>query len=223
MGKFDSLQKTKFPKRKYTYDYSKMYRKGKFATSVDYSFFENENVNLLLEANKKKKIDTNLLSLWAILDIRSYIDFDLGNTINLYFINCSKPVPIKNLQDYDYMYESARKLNLLDIKYMKSLKISSLIFKNVYLATYEIMDRNNEYRPYVLLFTKDENNNFTQFGYGYDSNDNGNIELFINSLNYPIFLTPKGYIKLPLTNSTIKLDIYNYITDIDFQKLVQKK
>lgn len=224
MKKFNSLQKTNFQKRKYNYDYSKIYRKGKFATSVDYTFFENQNSKILLEANAKKKINSNLITLWATLDIRSYIDFDLGNTINLYFVNSHKPTPIKDLQDYNYMYEPARKLNLLDIKYIKSIKINASVFKKLYLATYEIMDRNNMYRPYVLLFILNENSNkFEQIGYGYDSNDNGNIELFIDSFNYPLFLTPKGTIKLPLANKNVKLKVYDYITDVDIQKIMSKK
>lgn len=162
MGKFDSLQKTKFAKRKYQYDYSKIYRRGRFATSVDYSFFESENIRILLEANKKKKMNENLIRLWAILDIRSYIDFDLGNTFNPYFTNSSNRIPIKNLDDYNFMYDAARKLNLLDIKYIKSFKTASVVFKNIYLATYEIMDPNNEFRPYVVLFTQDENNEFIE-------------------------------------------------------------
>ena len=58
-----------------------------------------------------------------------------------------------------------------------------------------------------------------KYGYGYDSNDNGNVELFIDSFNYPVFLTPKGHILLPLTNKKVKLDVYDYITDVDIEKI----
>ena len=61
---------------------------------------------------------------------------------------------------------------------------------------------------------------FLKFGYGYDSNDNGNVELFIKSFNYPIFLTPKGMIISPLTNKTLKLKIYDYIDDFDIKKIM---
>lgn len=220
MKKFNSLKKTKFSKRKYNFSYSDIYRKGKFATSVDYSFFENRNANILLEANKKKKMNKNLVTLWGILDIRTFIDLDLGNTINYYFLNDTKPIPVKNLKDYNYMYEPARKLTLLDIKYIKKLKINSIIFKDIYMASYEIMDQNKNYRPYVLLFTQNEFGKFEQKGYGYDTNNNGNIELFINTFNYPIFLTENGILKLPLTNKSVKLKIHDYITENDIKNLI---
>lgn len=60
-----------------------------------------------------------------------------------------------------------------------------------------------------------------KFGYGYDSNDNGNVELFIQSFNYPIFLTSKGFIFLPLIDKKIKLDVVDYITDTDISKITK--
>lgn len=219
MGKFDSLLKTKNSKRNYQYHYTALYKKGRFANSVDYHYFENLYVLELLEKNKKKKYNEDLISLWGQLDMKSYIDYDLGNTINLYFNNNFDLTPVKELNDYNYMHEDARKMNLLDIKYIKHLTLESIEFENLYLATYEIYDSNNEFRPYLVLFQKDENNNFIEIGYGYDSNNNSNIELSIHSLNYPVFLTIKGYLLLPLTNKKIKLDIYDYITDMDIQKL----
>ena len=39
MGKFSSLLKTHTSKRKYQYDYTKIYKKGRFAKSVDYDYF----------------------------------------------------------------------------------------------------------------------------------------------------------------------------------------
>lgn len=219
MGKFDSLLKTKNTKRTYQYDYTKLYKKGRFATSVDYDYFENLYVLKLLDNNEKKRYDEDLITLWAKLDMKSYIDYDLGNTINLYFTNNSNRIPINQLDDYNYMHEDSRRLYLLDIKYIKNVKLEGIELKNLYLATYEIFDRNNEFRPYVVLFTKDDQHNFTEIGYGYDSNDNGNIELSIQSFNYPLFLTPKGVIRLPLTNKKVKLDIYDYITDEDIQKM----
>lgn len=219
MGKFDSLLKTKNTKRTYQYDYTKLYKKGRFATSVDYEYFENLYTLELLDSNKKKKYNEDLISLWAKLDMRSYIDYDLGNTVNLYFVNSFNRIPVNQLNDYNYMHEDSRKMNLLDIKYIKNLKLEGIELENLYLATYEIFDKDNNFRPYVVLFTQDEKHNFIEIGYGYDSNDNGNVELSIRSFTYPLFLTPKGFILLPLTNKKIKLDIYDYITDEDIEKI----
>lgn len=223
MGKFDSLLKTHTSKRNYQYDYKKLYKKGRFSTSVDYSYFENLYILELLDNNKKKKYNEDLISLWGQLDMKSYIDYDLGNTINLYFTNGFNRIPVNQLSDYNFMPEDSRKMNLLDIKYIKRLSLENVKFENLYLATYEILDTNNDFRPYVQLFVKDEKNNFVELGYGYDSNNNGNIELFINTFNYPVFLTPKGWILLPLTNKKIKLDVYDYIEDTDIQKLEQNR
>ena len=121
MGKFDSLRKTLKTKRTLMYDYTKYYRKGRFSKSIDYDYFETENVNRFIKynINKRKPFDEDLVRLWAILDIKSYIDYDLGNTINLYFLDGSKPAPISTLPDYNYMRDEQRKLNLLDIKFVK--------------------------------------------------------------------------------------------------------
>lgn len=219
MGKFDSLLKSHKSKRTYQYDYTQLYKKGRFATTVDYNYFENLYILELLENNKKKKYNEDLISLWGKLDMKSYIDYDLGNTINLYFLDGFERTPVKELADYNFMHEDSRKMNLLDIKYSKHFTIENIELENLYLATYEILDMNHNFRPYVLLFIKDEQNNFTEIGYGYDSNDNGNVELFMQSFNYPLFLTPKGSILLPLTNKKIKLAIYDYITDEDIQKI----
>lgn len=219
MGKFDSLLKTHNSKRKYLYDYTKLYKKGRFATSVDYDYFENLYMLELLEDNKKKKYNEDLISLWGKLDMKSYIDYDLGNTINLYFVDSFEQISVNQLDDYNFMHEDSRKMNLLDIKYIKHLTLENIQLENLYLATFEILDKDNNFRPYVLIFTKDERNNFIEIGYGYDSNDNGNIELKIQSFNYPIFLTTNGCILLPLTNRKIKLNVYDYITDMDIQKI----
>lgn len=219
MGKFDSLLKTHIAKRKYQYNYTKLYKKGRFATSVDYNYFESTYIQELLDNNKKKKYNKDLISLWGQLDMKSYIDYDLGNTINLYFVDGFKCIPVNQLNDYNFMHEDSRRANLLDIKHIKRLSLENVKFENLYLATFEILDTNNDFRPYVLLFVKDEKNNFIEIGYGYDSNNNGNVELSIKSFNYPVFLTPKGYILLPLTNKRIKLDVYDYIKDTDIQKI----
>ena len=85
-----------------------------------------------------------------------------------------------------------------------------------------IEDLNEFYRPYVILFSKDSIGKFVQIGYGYDTNDNGNVELTISSFNYLIYLTPKGYIESPLSNKKVKLDVYDYIDDKDIGKLFKK-
>ncbi len=224
MGIFDSLQKTKTRKRLYNFDLQEIYRKGRFAndTDVDYDFFENLNANKLLELTKKSK-NNSLIELWAKLDMKSYIDYDLGNTVNLYYINCNHPTPVKKLENYDYMPDDSRRMNLLDIKYIKKFAIEGLEFQNIYLATFEIMDPEEYYRPYVLFFTKNENNEWIQIGYGYDSNDNGNVEIFMDIFNYPVFLTPKGYLMAPLSNKREKLDIYDYITEKNIKKLFKNQ
>lgn len=219
MGKFDSLLKTHNSKRKYLYDYTKIYKKGRFANSVDYHYFENLYMLELLEDNKKKKYNEDLVSLWGKLDMKSYIDYDLGNTINLYFTDSFEQIPVNQLDDYNFMHEDSRKMNLLDIKYIKRILLENIELKDIYLTTFEILDKNNIFRPYVLIFTKNQKNNFIEIGYGYDSNDNGNIELKIQSFNYPIFLTTKGFILLPLTNRKTKLNVYDYITDMDIRKI----
>ena len=224
MGIFDSLQKTKTRKRLYNFGLQEIYRKGRFAndTDVDYEFFENLNANKLLELTKNSK-NNSLIELWGKLDMKSYIDYDLGNTVNLYYINCNHPTPVKKLENYDYMPDDSRRMNLLDIKYIKKFAIEGLEFQNIYLATFEIMDPEEYYRPYVLFFTKNENNEWIQIGYGYDSNDNGNVEIFMDVFNYPVFLTPKGYLMAPLSNKREKLDIYDYITEKNIKKLFKNQ
>lgn len=219
MRKFNALQKTKTSKRKYEYNYLKIYKKGRFATSVDYHYFENLYSLELLENNQKKKFDEDLISLWGKLDMKTYIDYDLGNTTNLYFVDNFNRTPVKDLKEYNYMHEDSRKMNLLTIQYIKRLSLENVELKNLYLAIFEIFDRENNFRPYVLLFTKNEKNDFIEIGYGYDSNNNGNVELSIASFNYPVFLTPNGFILLPLTNQKIKISVYDYIKDTDIQKI----
>ena len=219
MGKFDTLLTSKTSKRTYQYDYKKIYKKGRFATSVDYAYFENLYILELLENNEKKKYNEDLITLWGKLDMKSYIDYDLGNTINPYFADSFSRIPVKELNDYNYMHEDSRKATLLDIKFIKSLSLENITLEKLYLATFEIFDPNHNFRPYVLLFTKNKENNFVEIGYGYDSNHNGNVELSITNFNYPVSLTTKGKLLLPLTNQKIRLDIYDYITDKDIQKI----
>ena len=222
MGIFNSIDKTKTSKKFYEFNLQEIYRKGRFATpsDIDYNFFENIYVKKLLENSKKSK-NTNLIELWGRLQMKAYIDYDLGNTVNLYYINCNHPTPVNKLEDYNYMPEDSRKMTLLDIKYIKKFNIEGIEFQNIYLATFEIMDPEKYYRPYILVYTKNENNEWIELGYGYDSNDNGNVEFFINAFNYPIFLTNKGYLVAPLSSKREKLDVYDYITEKNINKILK--
>lgn len=223
MAQFDCLIKSKKPKRKYFFDVEELYRKNYDVNNkIDYEYLESLNIQDLQRYNNKK-YSVDLVSLWAKLEMKTYIDFQLGNTVNLYFTDSYKQIPINTLPDYDYMNYESRKLNLLDIKHIKNFKLANITLENIYLAIFEIMDKNNEYRPYVIFYTKDIRGKFIEYCYGYDSNNNGDVELFINSFNYPVFLTNKGYIKSPLANLKTKLNIYDSIDDEDIKKILIKK
>lgn len=221
MGKFDNIQRSKQSKKFFYSNSQQLYKKFQSVNS-SYSYLESLNVDDLLKYNRKK-FNKDLITLWAKLEMKSFIDYKLGNTFNLYFINCAKRVPVNKFDNYNFLYKDTRKLNLLDIKFIKHFEIEKIRFENTYLATYEIMDNNEDFRPYVLLFVKDDNDNFVEYGYGYDSNNNDNVELFIPSFNYPIFLTDKGFIISPLSNKKIKLDVLDYITQNDIGKLLKQK
>lgn len=223
MGKFDSILKSQSSKKHYYSHVEELYRKAHISDDVDYDYFENLNVQDLQEYNKKKKYNRDLISLWAILEMRKYIDLQLGNTFNPYFLEDSQLVPVKNLPDYDYMPDGARCQSLLDIKYIKKFILEGITFSNTYIATFEIMDMNNVFRPFIQLFTQNEFGRFVEIAYGYDSNGNGNVELFIPTFNYPVFLTLKGYIQLPLSGRLVKLDVYDYLTERDIGKLLDNK
>lgn len=223
MGKFDSILKSQSSKKHYYSHVEELYRKAHISDDVDYDYFENLNVQDLQEYNKKKKYNRDLISLWAILEMRKYIDLQLGNTFNPYFLEDSQLVSVKNLPDYDYMPDGARCQSLLDIKYIKKFILEGITFSNIYIATFEIMDMHNVFRPFIQLFTQNEFGRFVEIAYGYDSNGNGNVELFIPTFNYPVFLTLKGYIQLPLSGRLVKLDIYDYLTERDIGKLLDNK
>lgn len=223
MGKFDSILKSQTSKKHYYSHVEELYRKAHISNDIDYDYFENLNVQDLQEYNKKKKYNRDLISLWAILEMRKYIDLQLGNTFNPYFLEDSQLVPVKNLPDYDYMPDGARCQSLLDIKYIKKFILEGITFSNIYIATFEIMDMHNVFRPFIQLFTQNEFGRFVEIAYGYDSNGNGNVELFIPTFNYPVFLTLKGYIQLPLSGRLVKLDVYDYLTEYDIGKLLGAK
>ncbi len=92
MGEFDSLLKTKNTKRTHDYSYITKYKQGHFGTSTNYEYFESLYVQDLWNLNEKKKYNKDLITLWAKLDMRSYIDYELGNTYNPYFAENSKKI-----------------------------------------------------------------------------------------------------------------------------------
>lgn len=220
MGDFSSLLKTKHSKRKNDTHVEQVYKQAK-NSSADISLEDLQLLNIkeLEEKNSKNKIDTNLLDLWGMLEMKSYVDALSGNTINPYFLTNQKLLPIKDLPDYMNLLDEARILNLIDIKFIKSFRLEGISFHNVFLVTYEILDKHNYFRPYVTLLTLNDNNEFVEFGYGYDTNDNGNVELFISSYNYLVYLTPRGTINSPLTGKAVKLKVYDILTSEEVYKL----
>ena len=177
------------------------------------------NTKDLLGRDRKHKLDKHLLSLWGMLDMKSFVDALSGNTINPYFLNTKELHPIKDLPEYTYLSDEARLLNLLDIKYIKKFELEGISFNNVFLVTYEIADKDNYFRPYVTFLTLNKDNQFIEFGYGYDTNDNGNVELFLSSFNYLVYLTPKGSLHSPLSGKMTKLKIYDILTFEEIAKL----
>lgn len=213
MGDFNSLLKTKVSKKRDSSNVSNVYRQAKMKhKDISLEELQELNINDLLEKNKKNKIDTNLLSLWGMLDMKSFIDARTGDTINPYFLNTKKLLPIKDLPDYISLPDAARILNLIDIKYIKNFELEGIFFYNVFLVTYEILDKHNYFRPYITLLTLNKDNEFVEFGYGYDTNDNGNVELFISSYNYLVYLTSKGTLHSPLSGKMTRLKVFDILT-----------
>lgn len=220
MGDFDSLQKTKTSKRAGSSNVIELYRQAKKANrNITLTELQTLNVKYLQKNNTRKKVNSTLLALWGMLDMKSYIDAIFGNTINLYFLNTKELLPIKDLPEYTYLSDEARLLNLLDIKYIKSFELEGISFSEIFLVTYEIADKNNEFRPYVTFLTLTQDNQFIEFGYGYDTNDNGNVELFLSSYNYLVYLTSKGSIHSPLSGKMTKLKIQDILTSEEVSKL----
>lgn len=220
MRDFDSLLKTKTSKRNGHSNVIEIYRQAKKTNrSITLIELQTLNIEYLQKNNIRKKINSNLLTLWGMLDMKSYIDAIFGNTINPYFLNTKNLLPIKDLPKYTYLSDEARLLNLLDIKYIKNFELEGVSFNEVFLVTYEITDENNDFRPYVTLLTLNQDNQFIEFGYGYDANDNGNVELFLSSYNYLVYLTPKGSIHSPLSGKMTKLKIQDILTSEEVSKL----
>ena len=220
MKDFDSLLKTKTSKRTAHSNVLEIYKEArKENKNISLEDLQLLNTNDLFERDIKHKIDKNLLSLWGMLDMKSFVDAISGDTINPYFLNTKNISPIKDLPEYTYLPDEARLLNLLDIKYIKKFELEGVSFNDVFLVTYEIADKNNDFRPYVTLLTINQDKQFIEFGYGYDTNDNGNVELFLSSYNYLVYLTQKGSLHSPLSGKMTKLKIYDILTFGEIAKL----
>lgn len=219
MGIFDSINASKQSKLKHIFDVTKFYKKGRFATSVDSNYFENISALHLLDLNKKRKFNNDIIALWGKLAMKFHIDFDFGTTINPYFSN---QLPMKEVEDYNFMHEHCMKFQILDIKYTKKIVLENIVFLNIFFVTCEIMDNNNTYRPYIEMYIKDDLDDFYKIGYGYDSNHNRNVELFIDGFNYPLFLDNKGIIHSPLKNHRYKIKVNDYLIDTDIKKIDKK-
>ena len=222
MGDFDSLLRTNFSKRKGISNVGTIYKQAKYENkNISLEDLQLLNTNDLLEKDIKHKIDKHLLSLWGMLDMKSFVDALSGNTVNPYFLATKDLRSIRDLPEYTYLSDEARLLNLLDIKYIKSFELEGVLFNEIFLVTYEITDRNNKFRPYVTLLTLNQDNQFIEFGYGYDTNDNGNVELFLSSYNYLVYLTSKGSLHSPLSGKMTKLKVYDMLTSKEIAKLYQ--
>ena len=220
MNDFRTLLKTKTSKRIGRSNVIELYRQAKKNNrSITLTELQTLNIEYLQANNTRKKINSTLLTLWGMLDMKSYIDAIFGNTINPYFLTTKELLSIKALPEYTDLSDEARLLNLLDIKYIKSFELEGVSFSNVFLVTYEIADKNNNFRPYVTFLTLNADNQFIEFGYGYDTNDNGNVELFLSSYNYLVYLTPKGSIHSPLSGKMTKLKIQDILTSQEVAKL----
>lgn len=220
MRDFDSLLKSSHSKKRGLSNVIDIYRQARSENKeISLKDLQLLNTNDLLERDMKHIINTHLLALWGMLDMKSYVDAITGNTVNPYFLDSKNIIAIKDLPEYTYLPDEARLLNLLDIKYIKNFELEGISFSEVFLVTYEIADRNNDFRPYVTFLTLNQDNQFIEFGYGYDTNDNGNVELFLSSYNYLIYLTPKGSLHSPLSGKMTKLKIQDILTSEEIAKL----
>lgn len=220
MNDFSSLLKTKTSKRIGHSNVIDIYRQARSENKeISLEDLQLLNTNDLLRRDIKHKIDKHILALWGMLDMKSFVDALSGNTVNPYFLTTRDLKSIKDLPEYTYLSDEARLLNLLDIKYMKGFELEGVSFSEVFLVTYEIADKNNEFRPYVTFLTLNPDNQFIEFGYGYDTNNNGNVELFLSSYNYLVYLTAKGAIHSPLSGKMTKLKIQDILTSEEVSKL----
>ncbi len=180
----------------------------------NFEYLEELSAKNLLRLNKKFKYSEDLIKLWAMLDMRKYLECFFELTVNPYVEN----IPAKDLDHY--LSLPAKYHTILDIKLIDKFKIQDTTFKKTYFVTYEIKDElYNVYCPYVEVFTKNEDGSFSLLGYGYDTNYNDTVELFIKNFNYAVLLSADGYIKLPLKNTKIKLHVYDILTSLKVKSL----
>lgn len=213
MGIFSCLEKTDYSKKRFYSNYYQVYKNVQLSGNVDISYYETLNAQDLLKADIKKKFDPELLSLWGVLEMRKFVEYENGMVTNPY---------ISEEQNLNNLPEDTRIPNLLYVDYIKSISLNDIKLKDIYIAIFEIMDLDDFYRPYVILFSKDSLGKFVQIGYGYDSNNNGLVELMVSTFNYSIYLNSKGILESPLANRKVKLDVYDYIDDKDIGKLLKK-
>ena len=181
----------------------------------NFEYLENLEAENLLRLNKQFKYHGDLVKLWAILDMRKYLECYFDLTVNPYI---DPDTIVKDLDHYPNL--PSKYQNILDVKLIEKFKLENVYFKKVYIATFELKDETyGFYRPYVELFTKDSNGNFYKIGYGFDTNNNRAVELFIDNFNYAVFLYSKGYIQLPLKNNRVKLSVRDFINDSKIKKL----
>ena len=170
MKDFDSLLKTKTSKRNGRSNVIEIYRQARNENKeICLEDLQLLNTNDLLKRDIKHKIDKHILALWGILDMKSFVDALSGDTVNPYFLTTKDLQPVKNLPEYTYLPDEARLLNLLDIKYIKSFELEGVSFSDVFLITYEIADKEDYFRPFVTFLTLNQDNQFIEFGYGYDT------------------------------------------------------
>ena len=87
MNDFRTLLKTKTSKRIGRSNVIELYRQAKKANrSITLTELQTLNIEYLQANNTRKKINSTLLTLWGMLDMKSYIDAIFGNTINPYFL-----------------------------------------------------------------------------------------------------------------------------------------
>lgn len=221
MKSFNSIQKTSYPKRTNFFDMENIYKEQKrIGSIVNYEYLESLNIENIFKHDLSRKYNKDLITLWGLLDMHSFLDFIFGNTINPYILfNKKQILPVKEFSDFNLFEDDMKFHHLLDIKFIEKFKFEGVSFDNVYIAIFEILDNDNQFRPFVVLLTKNELGKFIKFAYGYDSNNNGNVELFLPSFNYPIFLTNKGYFISPLSGKKLKLDVDDYITIDEVEKI----
>ncbi len=221
MKQFNNLLPSKKTKSKYKDSFASLvcYRATTCGVKLvnNFKYLEQLCIYNLLRINKEsKKYKEDLVTLWAKLDMKAFLDFTFELTVNPYLGN----VPVNKLDHYPI--NETKQFNLLDIKLIDKIKLYDIVLKKIYIATYEIMDEKyNAYRPYVELYQKD-GDNFKKLGYGYDTHDNKLVELIIDDFNYSIYLTPEGEILLPFKNKKVKLSIYNDLTDDNIQSIISK-